>query len=142
RSGAESLSSDSLQGLSEIVQNADDTGATAVSFALGSNVLEVRHDGRPVDLRDLRAMSVPWLTTKTDDSAATGRFVVGLSTLHAVAETFEIHSANYHVCVGDPFLTNLAAEPAESSYSSDTALRVVFEEGSVSESDFLRWWHS
>lgn len=140
RGGAEALSTDSFQGLSEIVQNANDAWATEISFTLTSNVLEVQHNGRPVDLKDLRAMSVPWLTTKSDVAEATGRFGVGLSTLHAIAETFEVHSGNYHVRIGDPFLTNLDADPRLDGHTSETVLRVVFREGAVSQSDFVRWW--
>ena len=139
RGGAESLSTDSFQGLSEIVQNANDTGATSVAFELSGNVLEVRHNGRRVNLRDLRAMSVPWLTTKSDDPTATGRFGVGLSTLHAVAETFEVHSGQYHVRIGDPFLTNLHEDPREATDSDETLLRVKFRDETVSEEAFLRW---
>lgn len=140
RGGAESLSSDSFQGLSEIVQNANDAGATRVTFTLTDNRLEVEHNGRPVDLRDLRAMSVPWLTTKSDVAEATGRFGVGLSTLHAVAETFEVHSGNYHVRIGDPFLTNLDADPREDGHFSNSLLRVAFRPQTVSEQAFVQWY--
>src|SRR4051794_39197117 len=57
RGAAESLSSDPFQGLSEIIQNANDVGAVHVDVRLEDGVLEVRHDGRPVGLRDLHAMA-------------------------------------------------------------------------------------
>ncbi len=139
RGGAESLSTDAFQGLSEVVQNANDVAATVVSFMLDDDVLEVRHNGRAVNLRDLRAMAVPWLTTKSDDAAATGRFGVGLSTLHRFAETFEVHSGHYHVQVGDPFVSNLLSTPDESVYVEETVLKVAFREGAATEAEFLEW---
>lgn len=139
RGGAEALSTDTFQGLSEIVQNADDTGASKVDFFFSADTLEVRHDGRIVTLRDLRAMTVPWLTTKADDSSATGRFGVGLSTLHAVADTFELHSGDYHAKIGDPFLSSLSDPQSPAERSDATTLRVTFRPGTATEDDFLRW---
>lgn len=140
RAGAESLSTDTFQGLSEIVQNANDVAASTVSFRLDGTALEVRHNGRRVNLRDLRAIAVPWLTTKSDDPIAAGKFGVGLSTLHRFAETFEVHSGDYHVRVGDPFIENLDSAPGKSAYVEDTILRVVFREGAATEADFVRWY--
>jgi hypothetical protein len=48
RAGAETLSGDRLQGLAEIIQNADDEGATSVSFRLVRDHLVAEHDGRLV----------------------------------------------------------------------------------------------
>lgn len=140
RAGAESLSTDTFQGLSEVVQNADDVAASKVSFSLIDSVLEVHHNGRPVSLRDLRAMAVPWLTTKADVSDATGRFGVGLSTLHRFAATFEVHSGDYHVRVGDPFVTNIDLMPGDSAFVDETVLRVVFRDGAATENDFVQWY--
>src|SRR6266516_5673230 len=47
---ADLLSGDPLQGLSEIVQNADDVHATEVRFFLTDDALMVAHDGDPVTL--------------------------------------------------------------------------------------------
>ncbi|GAA2131766.1 ATP-binding protein [Nocardioides bigeumensis] len=141
RGAAESLSSDPFQGLSEIVQNANDVGAGHVDIRLQDGLLEVRHDGRPVGLRDLHAMAAPWLTTKRDDEAATGRFGVGLSTLHAFSATFEIHSGDYHVEVGDPFLASLegSVKPLSGPLRDDTMLRVRTNPDAVQSDDFIAW---
>ncbi|HEX8453177.1 MAG TPA: hypothetical protein VF647_13825 [Longimicrobium sp.] len=90
RAGAEVLSTDRLQGLAEIVQNADDAGATRIFFQLEPGELLVAHNGRPVNLRDVLALTTPWLTTKRDDASATGRFGIGLMTLQALAPALEI----------------------------------------------------
>jgi hypothetical protein len=141
RGAAESLSSDPFQGLSEIIQNANDVGATQVDIRLSDALLEVRHNGRPVGLQDLHAMAAPWLTTKRDDETATGRFGIGLSTLHAFSTTFEIHSGDYHVEVGDPFLANVDddREPLSGNLLTDTMLRVPFDPELVHVHDFEAW---
>ncbi len=64
RAAARVLSDDPLQGVSEIVQNADDAGATAVRFYQAADALIAMHDGSPLTLRDVRALAAPWLTTK------------------------------------------------------------------------------
>ena len=139
RSGAETLSDDPLQGLAEVVQNADDTGATAVRFDLTADELRVQHNGRPVDLGDLHAMSAPWLSTKKKKAEATGRFGIGLGTLHALAETFEVHSGSYHVRLGPPRLTNIEPLPPVETEGSWTVLRVPLERQTVSPDDFAAW---
>lgn len=141
RGAAESLSSDPFQGLSEIIQNANDVGAGHVDVRLEGGLLEVRHDGHPVGLRDLHAMAAPWLTTKRDDEAATGRFGVGLSTLHAFSATFEIHSGDYHVEVGDPFLSSLlgSGTPMSGPLDDHTMLRVRTNPDAVKVADFVAW---
>src|SRR5260370_3594592 len=60
RSGAEMLSGDRLQGLSEIVQNADEARATEVHISLQPDALLIAHNGRPVSLRDVHALATPW----------------------------------------------------------------------------------
>ena len=58
------LSSDRFQGLSEIVQNADDAGATQVRVLLTPTALMVSHDGNPVQLHHVLGFMIPWLSTK------------------------------------------------------------------------------
>ena len=103
RAAAEVLSDDPFQALSEIIQNADDAGATRVAGD-PADALVVTHDGRPLILRDVHALAAPWLTTKRDDPTAVGRFGIGLMTLNALADTFEMHSGDYHVRFGAPTL--------------------------------------
>ena len=109
RSGAEMLSGSRLQGLSEIVQNADDVGATEVRFLLQPDALLIAHNGRSVRLRDVHALATPWITTKRHDSKAIGQFGIGLATLQALSDTFDLHSGPYDIRFGAPIIT--AIEP-------------------------------
>lgn len=140
RAGAQVLSGDRLQGLSEIVQNADDAGATRVEFIHGGDVLIAVHNGKPLTLRNVHALAAPWLTTKRSNASATGRFGIGLLTLHSLADVFDLHSGAYHLRLGDPTLDAIPAPPAHPSYTAtDTVLRVPLHEGALTETDLLSW---
>jgi hypothetical protein len=141
RAAAQILSRDRLQGLAEIVQNADDAQARMVRFLLDGNTLLVAHDGRPVILRDILALATPWLTTKRNDSTATGRFGIGLMTLHALADSFEVHSGHYHVRFGEENLSAVNAPdlPAEFAEPRSTVLRVPLPTGRLEASELVAW---
>lgn len=137
RAGAQALSSDRLQGISEVLQNADDAGATSVVVTFAQRVITAVHDGRPATLRDIHALAAPWLTTKADDESATGRFGIGLSTLHSIAESFEFHSGDYHVQLGAPTVAVVADTPPD---HSGTLLRVPLRDGALLEPGGLLAW--
>lgn len=101
---AEALNEAQFQGIVEFMQNADDLRATEVRMGLrstptGAQILLV-HNGRPVSARDVLPMTMPYLTTKTDEAEQRGRFGIGLKTLRRFASEVAIHSAPYHL-VGD-----------------------------------------
>ena len=141
RSAAKSLSPDPLQGIAEIVQNANDVGASNVRFVLSRSELTVFHDGRPVNLRDLHSLAAPWLTTKRDDSRATGRFGIGLATLHTISDYFDLHSADYHVRLGDPTLESV--EPADlgsvNGALNETVMRVPLSNHRITADELFDW---
>lgn len=141
RAGAKVLSGDRLQGLGEIVQNADDVQATRVRFLLEGDELLVAHDGRPVELRDVHALASPWLTTKHDSAAATGRFGIGLVTLHALADFFEVHCGHYHVRFGDPLLAAVEEPRLPPGFAGpgETVFRLLLKEGALDGEELLSW---
>lgn len=61
-SSGELLSSDRLQGLAEILQNADDTGASEVRLLLRDDDLLMNHNGEEVRLRHLLGVAMPWFS--------------------------------------------------------------------------------
>ena len=141
RSSGTLLSSDRLQGLAEIVQNADDVEASEVRFLLRPTDLLVSHNGTPVCLADVQALATPWLTTKADDATTTGRFGIGLSALQSLSTTLEVHCAPYHVRIGDPFVapvesTDLPGWFAESGW---TTLRVPLVAEQLQSADLETW---
>ncbi|MEP7215439.1 MAG: ATP-binding protein, partial [Anaerolineaceae bacterium] len=122
----ELLSEDRLQGLSELVQNADDTKATTVRVRVDRDAVVVAHNGRGLGVGDVMAMATPWLTTKAEDSEQTGRFGIGLQTLRSISTTLEVHGGPYHIEFGSRELRSigpLGIEPLGDSHGW-TTLRV------------------
>ena len=121
--GAKQLPGDPLQGLTEILQNANDAKAETVSIAVRRtdsccDVLIV-HDGtRPVTLSDVLAMSAPWVTTKQDDSEADGRFGIGFKIVHSFCDAVEVHAGHYHFEANGTRLHTVPAEPAVPGFYS------------------------
>ena len=98
--GAESLSPRPFQGITEVMQNADDLGAASVRVAIRPTVsgrdLLIVHDGSPLRLEDVGAMVLPWLTTKSRDPSMSGRFGIGQKTLLALGGPIEVHCQPFH----------------------------------------------
>lgn len=141
RNAGKTLSDDPLQGLSEIVQNANDAGATFVRFDLFDSELVALHDGDAVNLRDLHSLAAPWLTSKYNDPQAAGRFGIGLATLHTLADAFDLHSSDYHVSLGDPTLRNVAPYDLTTlgREVTDTLIRVPLVNHRVEGPEFFDW---
>jgi len=96
---ASTLSPRPFQGLVETLQNADDLAATEVRIAYRNEPraeLLLAHDGRPVRLKDMGAMVIPWLSAKDDDDEASGRFGIGQKTLKALGDPIAMHCAPFH----------------------------------------------
>lgn len=141
RSSGELVSSDRLQGLAEIVQNADDVHATEVRVLLEGTELLVSHNGDGMHLRHVLAVATPWLTTKGEEAAATGRFGIGLTTLRSLSQTLDVHCDPYHFRVGSPFLSPIRSVPLPVGLdeADRTTFRIPLDEGVLSESDLVEW---
>lgn len=97
--GASTLSPRPFQGLVECLQNADDLGATElhVAYRAGSCPdLLIVHDGAPVNLADVGAMLLPWLSTKDKDAEKSGRFGIGQQTLNSLGGPIALHASPFH----------------------------------------------
>lgn len=130
--GARRISPDPFQGILECIQNADDLGAGELRIAVrgerARRELIIVHDGDGVRLHHVGAMVLPWLTTKEEDSEASGRFGIGQKTLRALGEPVELHGPPFHVRLDldDPAVCEPLA-PIEGFYSGgggETALLI------------------
>ena len=142
RRSANLLSSDRLQGLAEIVQNADDVEASQVRLLLRPTDLLVSHDGLPVHLRHVLGLATPWLSTKGDEADAIGRFGIGLMTLRSLSSTLEVHCHPHHVRLGGtPPVTPVDPPdlPGWFCEAGWTTLRVPLEPGAVSLAHVEQW---
>ncbi|HXT35579.1 MAG TPA: hypothetical protein VN837_08385 [Chloroflexota bacterium] len=80
----------------ELLQNAEDAGATRVNFTLFPNRLEVRHDGRLFDENDIQGICGVGIGTKGEDLTKIGKFGVGFKSVYAYTTRPEIHSGDEH----------------------------------------------
>ncbi len=141
RDSGDLLSSDKLQGISEIIQNADDVDASQVRLVLRPTDLWISHDGSPVQLSHVLGLATPWLTTKRSDAAPIGRFGIGLMTLRSISKTLEVHCHPYHVKLGDPTVSPIDP-PVPSLVLGEagwTTFRIPFEQGMVGASELEEW---
>lgn len=80
----------------ELLQNAEDAEAYKILFELFEDRLEVKHDGRPFDERDVRGVCGVGEGTKAEDLTQIGKFGIGFKSVYAYTSTPEIHSGEEH----------------------------------------------
>jgi hypothetical protein len=80
----------------ELLQNAEDAGATKVRFRLQSDRLEIQHDGRLFDERDVRGICGIGEGTKPGDLTQIGTFGIGFKSVWSYTAGPEIHSGEEH----------------------------------------------
>ncbi len=76
----------------ELIQNAEDAGATDLTFTLFADRLEVRHDGRDFTTADVRGICGVGQGTKADDLTQIGKFGIGFKAVYAYTDSPRIHS--------------------------------------------------
>lgn len=94
---AEQLYSDRGHFIFELLQNAEDVGATRVVYTLRPTELEFRHyGGRPFNEDDVKAITDVLRGTKKDDPTKIGKFGIGFKSVFAFTSSPEIHSGSEH----------------------------------------------
>ena len=76
----------------ELIQNAEDAGATDLTFTLFADRLEVRHDGRDFTVADVRGICGVGQGTKADDLTQIGEFGIGFKAVYAYTNNPRIYS--------------------------------------------------
>ena len=80
----------------ELIQNAEDAGATELAFELFADRLELRHDGRPFTEADVRGVCGVGKSGKSGDLTAIGKFGIGFKSVYAYTRSPRIHSGDEH----------------------------------------------
>ena len=80
----------------ELLQNAEDAGASKILFKLFDDRLEVSHDGRCFDERDVKGVCGVGESTKAEDLTQIGKFGIGFKSVYAYTSTPEVHSGDEH----------------------------------------------
>lgn len=86
----------------ELLQNAEDTGATKVRFILCAEGVDFEHNGnRLFSLSDVDSITSIAVSTKREDPTSIGKFGVGFKAVFAYTITPEIHSGKFHFRIHD-----------------------------------------
>jgi len=80
----------------ELIQNAEDAGATEIAFELFADRLELRHDGRPFTEDDVRGVCGVGKSAKAGDLTAIGKFGIGFKSVYAYTKTPRVYSDGEH----------------------------------------------
>jgi hypothetical protein len=80
--------------LFELIQNAEDAGATSLTFNLFDDRLELRHDGRPFTEADVRGVCGVGKSGKS--LTAIGKFGIGFKSVYAYTKTPRVYSGGEH----------------------------------------------
>ena len=80
----------------ELIQNAEDAGATELAFELMADRLELRHDGRPFTEADVRGICGVGQSRKSGDLTSIGQFGIGFKSVYAYTRSPHVHSGGEH----------------------------------------------
>ena len=76
----------------ELLQNAEDVGATRVRFTLEDDRIVFEHDGRAFDRGDIDGITGIGNTTKLEDGHKIGCYGIGFKSVYVITERPEVHS--------------------------------------------------
>ena len=113
----------------ELVQNAEDAGATKLRFELFPGRLEVSHDGRPFTEDDVRGICGVARTTKTAELTTIGQFGIGFKAVYAYTRTPRVYSPGEQFRI-DNYVRPAAIEPPAQA-PTDTRFVFPFDLDSV-----------
>jgi len=138
------LSDDRLQGIAELIQNADDLGATEARLIVDveNSRLLFGHNGDGLTLHDVWALAIPWLSLKVTDEEQLGRYGIGLKTLHSLSEVLEVSEGHFQVRLDSETISPLESPidwPGYSGALSGTVFAVPLAAGTVAAEDIATW---
>ncbi len=86
----------------EILQNAEDAGASSIIFNLSPDHLEITHDSEnDFNFNDVDGITGIGISTKKDDLNKIGKFGVGFKSVFAITQSPIIKSGQYHFQIDD-----------------------------------------
>ena len=97
----------------ELIQNAEDAGATELAFELFEDRLELRHDGRLFTEADVRGVCGVGKSGKSGDLTAIGKFGIGFKSVYAYTKSPRIYSGGEHFRI-ENYVRPFPAEPLPS----------------------------
>lgn len=118
----------------ELLQNAEDEGATEVSFELFKDKLDFYHNGKKFDVNDIEGVTAIGISKKKDDLTSIGKFGVGFKSVFAVTQTPFIYSGEYKIKIENFVVPSVI----EDGNYFDTLIRLPFNHKTRSESEVFQ----
>ena len=106
------LYSERTQFIFELIQNAEDAGATELAFELFEDRLEVTHDGRPFTEADVRGVCGVGKSGKSGDLTKIGKFGIGFKSVYAYTQTPRVYSSDEHFRI-ENYVRPFPADPPD-----------------------------
>ena len=123
----EDLYPDAAHFIYELLQNAEDAGASEAAFALSNGALAFEHNGRPFNEADIRGITDIGEGTKAEDEDRIGRFGIGFKAVFAYTETPRICSRTYAFEISEMVLPS--AIPSNPGLGERTRFEFPFNSG-------------
>lgn len=114
----------------ELLQNAEDAGASRILFRLFDDRLEVTHNGRPFDERDVRGVCGVGEGTKAEDLTQIGKFGIGFKSVYAYTSRPEVHSGDESFRI-ENYVRPYAVERRRAENSWTTLFAFAFDADSI-----------
>jgi hypothetical protein len=96
----------------ELIQNAEDAGATELTFELFEDRLEVKHDGRPFTEADVRGICGVGKSGKSGDLTKIGKFGIGFKSVYAYTKNPRVYSSDEHFRI-ENYVRPFSADPLD-----------------------------
>ena len=109
----------------ELFQNAEDVGASEVTFVLYEDALVFEHNGSPFNEADIWGITDFGEGTKASDDDQIGRFGIGFKAVFVYTETPHIWSPNYSFKISDMVLPS--ALPSNPDLGERTRFKFPFD---------------
>ena len=116
----------------ELLQNAEDAGATRILFNLFEDRLEVTHNGRLFDEKDVRGVCGVGEGTKAEDLTQIGKFGIGFKSVYAYTTAPEIYSGSESFRI-EHYVRPFAISTKPTGNSNDTLFIFPFDAENVRE---------
>ena len=98
----------------ELLQNAEDKGATSARFELSEMKLSFTHDGRPFSKEDIRRITNYGRSAEYEEKDTIGRFGIGFKSVFGCTETPKIYSDTVAFEIVDRIVPRAIPRPASS----------------------------
>ena len=121
--------SDRTHFIYEILQNAEDAGASFITFHLYSDRLEIIHNGRPFNERDIIGVCGIANGTKNDGTRI-GHFGIGFKAVYGYTDNPMIYSGKYHFRI-EGYLNPYEIPARDDIGALETCLILPFNKTSV-----------